>query len=201
MTAVKELAPDVGTAAACRAIGVARATWYRHQNPAEPSSERANTTGHQPRALTTCQRQTVLDTLHSSRFVDQAPAAVYTSLLDEGVYHCSVRTMYRILQDNDEVRERRNQLSHPNYQKPELLATGPNQVWSWDITKLRGPAKWTYFYLYVILDIFSRYVVGWMLASRESGDLAKRLIRESIERQHVAEDELTLHSCNSHDLT
>jgi putative transposase len=194
MNAVKELTPGVGTAAACRAMGIARATWYRHQNPAEPSSEQANTTEHQPRALTTCQRQTVLDTLHSSRFVDQAPAAVYTSLLDEGVYHCSVRTMYRILQDNNEVRERRNQLRHPNYKKPELLATGPNQVWSWDITKLRGPAKWTYFYLYVILDIFSRYVVGWMLASRESEDLAKRLIRESIERQHVAEDELTLHS-------
>ena len=175
-------------------MGIARATWYRHQNPAEPSSEQRNTTGHQPRALTTCQRQTVLDMLHSSRFVDQAPAAVYTSLLDEGVYHCSVRTMYRILQDNDEVRERRNQLRHPNYQKPELLATGPNQVWSWDITKLRGPAKWTYFYLYVILDIFSRYVVGWMLASRESEDLAKRLIRESVERQHVVEDQLTLHS-------
>ena len=122
------------------------------------------------------------------------PAEVYATLLDEGVFLCSIRTMYRILSDAQEVRERRNPLRHPNYQKPELLATGPNQVWSWDITKLLGPAKWTYFYLYVILDIFSRYVVGWMIASRESADLAKRLIRESVEKQDVLEDQLTIHS-------
>ena len=142
------------------------------------------------------ERQGVLDLLHSPRFVDKPPAAVHAALAwIEGTYHCSVRTMYRILHDCREVRERRNQLRHPNYKKPELLATGPNQVWSWDITKLLGPAKWTYYYLYVILDIYSRYTVGWMLASRENADLAKRLIRDSIEKQKVdPADELTIHS-------
>ena len=119
----------------------------------------------------------MLDVLHSSRFVDQPPAQVVARLMDEGEYLCSVRTMYRILEQEHEVRERRDQLRHPQYQKPELLATAPNQVWSWDITKLRGPAKWTYYYLYVMLDIFSRYVVGWMVAQCESADLAQRLIR------------------------
>jgi len=132
--------------------------------------------------------------LHSPRFIDKSPAAVYAALLDEGSYHCSTRTMYRILHDHREVRERRNQLRHPNYKKPELLATGPNQVWSWDITKLLGPAKWTYYYLYTILDIYSRYAVGWMLASRENSDLARRLIRDSIDRQNVESGELIIHS-------
>lgn len=136
----------------------------------------------------------MLDVLHSERFVDQAPAAVYYTLLDEGVRHCSVRTMYRILESQGEVRERRNQLTHPTYKKPELLATGPNQVWSWDITKLLGPAKWTYHYLYVLLDIYSRYVVGWMLADRESGDLAKLLIAESCDKQGIQAGQLTIHS-------
>ena len=111
------------------------------------------------------------DTLNSERFVDQAPTEVYATLLDAGKYLCSVRTMYRILEEHAELRERRDQLCHPNYEKPVLLATGPNQVWSWDITKLLGPMKWVYFHLYVILDIFSRYVVGWMLAERESAEL------------------------------
>jgi putative transposase len=136
----------------------------------------------------------VLGELHTDRFVDKAPATVYATLLDEGTYHCSIRTMYRILHDSQEVRERRNQLRHPKYKKPELLATAPNQVWSWDITKLLGPAKWTYYYLYVILDIYSRYVVGWMLASCENADLAKRLIRETIEKENINADELTIHS-------
>jgi putative transposase len=193
MDAAETLAPEVGTAAACRAMGVARATVYRRRCPKEPSSE-TRPKRRQPRALDHQERQTVLDTLHSLRFVDKAPAAVWAALLDEGTYHCSIRTMYRILHDHGEVRERRNQLRHPNYQKPELLATGPNQVWSWDITKLLGPAKWTYYYLYMILDIYSRYAVGWMVASRESSDLAERLIRDSIERHHVNPDELTLHS-------
>src|SRR5574341_64310 len=114
-------------------------------------------------------------TLHSERFVDLAPKAVYAILLDEKRYLCSWRTMYRVLATADEVRERHNQLRHPAYTKPELLATGPNQVWSWDITKLRGPVKWTYYYLYVILDIFSRYVVGWLLAQHENATLAQRL--------------------------
>jgi len=193
MDAAEELATDVGTAAACRAMGVSRATVYRRRSRQSTSGE-ARCKRRQPRALNSEQRQSVLDVLHSNRFVDKAPAAVYAALLDQGTYHCSIRTMYRILHDCREVRERRNQLRHPNYKKPELLATGPNQVWSWDITKLLGPAKWTYYYLYVILDIYSRYAVGWMLASRENADLAKRLIRDSIEKQQVEPGKLVIHS-------
>jgi len=193
MDAAEKLATDVGTAAACSAMGVSRATVYRRRSR-QSTSSKARCKRRQPRALNSEQRQSVLDVLHSDRFVDRAPAAVYAALLDQGTYHCSIRTMYRILHDAREVRERRNQLRHPNYKKPELLATGPNQVWSWDITKLLGPAKWTYYYLYVILDIYSRYVVGWMLASRENADLAKRLIHDSIEKQDVDAKKLTLHS-------
>ena len=137
------------------------------------------------RALDTTERERVLSALHCERFVDKAPAQVWATLLDEGIYHCSIRTMYRILSEHGEVRERRNQLRHPNYQKPELVAEAPIQVWSWDITKLRGPVKWTYFYLYVILDIFSRYVTGWMLARRESAELARRLISESCLKNNI----------------
>ena len=136
----------------------------------------------------------MLDQLNSERFADQSPRQVYSKLLDEGDYLCSVRTMYRVLDENQSSRERRNQLQHPNYQKPELLATGPNEVWSWDITKLKGPETWTYFYLYVILDIYSRFVVGWMLAHRESADLAKQLIETTIEKQEVQPEQLILHS-------
>jgi len=136
----------------------------------------------------------VLGQLHSERFQDKPPAQVYATLLDEGTYLCSIRTMYRLREQNQEIRERRNQLTHPHYQKPELLATGPNQVWSWDITKLLGPVKWSYFYLYVILDIFSRYVVGWMVAPEESAALAKRLIGDTCRKQSIAPDQLTLHA-------
>ncbi len=136
----------------------------------------------------------MLAQLNSDRFADQSPRHVYTKLLDEGSYLCSVRTMYRILEANQSSRERRNQLTHPQYQKPELLATGPNEVWSWDITKLKGPEKWTYYYLYVILDIYSRTVVGWMLAHRENSDLAKHLIESTIEKQKVPSGQLIIHS-------
>jgi len=193
MDATEKLAANVGTAAACRAMGVSRATLYRRRQPASAIRE-ARPRRRQPRALLDRERQAVLDVLHSTRFVDKAPATIYATLLDEGTYHCSIRTMYRILHDAREVRERRNQLRHPKYKKPELLAAAPNQVWSWDITKLLGPAKWTYYYLYVILDIYSRYAVGWMLASRENADLAKRLIRDTIEKENVDADELTIHS-------
>ena len=132
--------------------------------------------------------------LHSEPFADKAPAEVYAALLDRGQYLCSIRTMYRVLDSQQEVRERRDQLRHPTYQKPQLVATAPNQVWSWDITKLLGPAKWTYFHLYVILDIFSRYVVGWMLARRESEHLAERLIRETVVKEGIVRDQLTIHS-------
>ena len=134
------------------------------------------------------------ETLNSERFQDQAPREVYATLLDEGEYLCHWRTMYRILDEFAEVRERRNQLTHPNYQKPELLATGPNQVWSWDISQLLGPVKWTYYYLYVILDIFSRYVVGWMIAPQESAALARELVQQTCEKQGIQADQLTLHA-------
>ena len=132
--------------------------------------------------------------LAGPRFVDRAPAEVVATLLDEGHYLCSERTMYRILAADQPVRERRNQREHPQYIKPELVATAPNQTWSWDITKLLGPTKWTYFYLYVVLDIFSRYAVGWMVADRENSALAGRLIEETCHKQGVQPQVLTLHS-------
>ncbi len=153
MDATEDLARVVGTAAACAAFPVSRASLYRRRR-GQPETARRSTTP--TRALNAAERQVVCDVLHDERFVDKAPAQVYATLLDEDVYHCSIRTMYRILASRKEVRERRNQLRHPNYQKPELLATAPNHVWTWDITKLLGPVKWTYYYLYVILDLFSR---------------------------------------------
>jgi putative transposase len=192
MKAIADLANIVGTAAACRALAVPRASFYRQKRPPRRPAGSSRTTP--VRSLSLQERQHVLDLLHSARLADKPPAEVYATLLDEGLYVCSIRTMYRILAAEHEVRERRNQLRHPQYKKPELLATRPNQVWSWDITKLLGPAKWTYFYLYVILDIFSRYVVGWMLASRENAHLAQRLIRQTIIRQDVVADQLVIHS-------
>jgi putative transposase len=178
MDAVTHLAPTVGVAAACDSLGVARASFYRQRPvlgppllaPPEPvlPAERPAPA----RALSPAERASVLTVLHDERFQDRSPAAVQATLLDEGQYLCSTRTMYRILEQEGESRERRDQLVHPPYQKPELMATAPNQLWSWDITKLLGPAKWTYFYLYVILDIFSRYVAGWMVAPKESAELA-----------------------------
>jgi putative transposase len=193
MQAVEDLSPVVGTAPSCRALGLARATVYRRRGrcrtPVVRAPQRAN-----PRALSERERHTVLSVLHSEEFVDQAPAAVWATLLEQGRYLCAERTMYRVLASAHEVRERRNQLRHPIYKKPELLAQAPNQIWSWDITKLLGPAKWTYFYLYVILDIFSRYVVGWMVAHRESSALAKKLIEESCEKQAITPGTLTVHA-------
>ena len=187
--AVSQLAPTVGVAAACAVLGVPRASFYRPPvygpAPARPAP---------PRALSNTERETVRDLLNSPRFVDCAPAAIQATLLDEGQYLCSTRTMYRILEQDGATRERRDQLTHPAYQKPELLATAPNQLWSWDITKLRGPVKWTYYYLYVILDVFSRYVVGWMVAPRESAELAKTLIEETCEKYAIPKDQLTIHA-------
>jgi putative transposase len=193
MAAVTQLADDVGTSAACQALRMPRASYYRDRRktafPAVPASRPSPA-----RALRPAERETVLAHLHEERFQDRSPAAVYATLLDEGRYHCSIRTMYRLLQRRGESRERRDQLLHPPYQKPELMATAPNQLWSWDITKLLGPAKWTYFYLYVILDVFSRYVTGWMVAYRESAELAKRLIEESCNKQRIQPGQLTLHA-------
>jgi putative transposase len=161
--AITALAPRIGTRAACAAAGVPRASWYRRhrisppppRRPPVPHRDRA-----QPRALAPAERQAILDALHCPRFADLAPGEVWAILLDEGVYLGSQSTFYRLLRAAGETRERRRQAVHPAAAKPELLATGPNQVWSWDITKLHGPAKWTYYYLYVILDIHSRYVTG-----------------------------------------
>ena len=222
--AVQPLAAQVGVAPACQALGVSRATFYRRQR---------STPGHQQprptpaRALCEAEREQILDVLAGPRFVDRAPAEVVATLLDEGHYLCSERTMYRILAADQPVRERRNQREHPQYIKPELVATAPNQTWSWDITKLcsagnqrehpqyikpelvatapnqtwswditklLGPTKWTYFYLYVVLDIFSRYAVGWMVADRENSALAGRLIEETCHKQGVQPQVLTLHS-------
>ncbi len=194
MEAIEIIAPEVGVKPACEAFGISRAGLYRRRAISNRAASVPQRRATPPRTLSSEEREEVLDILHSERFQDKAPHEVYATLLDEGAYHCSIRTMYRILGENAEVKERRNQLRHPEYKKPELLATAPNEVWSWDITKLLGPAKWTYFYLYVILDIFSRYVVGWMVASRESAELAKRLITESCEKQDIQKGQLTIHA-------
>jgi putative transposase len=196
MAALGELIPVVGVKQACGALNVPRASFYRRKGfdlsstavpPARPAPARA---------LAQTERTAVLACLHEERFQDSSPAAVYATMLDEGRYHCSIRTMYRILEGQGEIRERRDQIVHPVYQKPELLATGPNRLWSWDITKLLGPAKWTYFYLYVILDVFSRYVVGWMVADGESAVLATRLIGDTCSKQEIQPGQLTIHADN-----
>jgi putative transposase len=192
MNAAIELSYSLGRAPACEALGLSRASFYRSlvcllPKPSKPRPKPA-------RALSLEEREDVLTTLNSERFLNHAPAEIYATLLDEENYLCSISTMYRILADAGEVRERRDQLSHPHYTKPELLATRPNEVWSWDITKLLGVAKWTYYYLYVILDIFSRYVVGWMVAPGESGELAKHLLKETCAKQRIEEGQLTIHA-------
>jgi putative transposase len=197
MAAVNELAPDVGIHAACDALGVVRSSFYRQQHPAPVAEPRPAP----PRALSSAERETVLAHLHEERFQDRSPAAVQATLLDEGVYHCSTRTMYRILAEHGETRQRRDQRIHPVYQKPELLATAPNELWSWDITKLLGPAKWTYFYLYVILDVFSRYVVGWMVAHRESAEMARKLIQDTCSKQQIGHGQLTIHADRGSSMT
>lgn len=189
------MARQIGQQAACRALGVPRATLYRRrQAPAARCSAGRRPRPAPKRALSGLERQQALDLLHSPRFADSSPAQLYATLLDEGRYVCSVRTFYRLLDRHQEVRERRNQLRHPSYQRPELLATAPNQVWSWDITKLRGPLKGSHYSLYVILDIYSRYVVGWLVAERESKALAERLIRETCLKYSIPPGQLTLHA-------
>jgi putative transposase len=193
MEVVLATAVDTGVAPACDALGLSRATLYRYQGfLGQPSTLKPRGTSF--RALSELERDTILGILSSDRFCDMAPSEIYATLLDEGEHYCSIRTMYRIIAMHSEVRERRDQLRHPAYKKPELLATKPNQVWSWDITKLMGPVKWSYFYLYVILDIFSRYVVGWMVAPRESATLAEQLIGETYTKEGVQPGELTLHA-------
>jgi putative transposase len=193
--AITTLSPTVGTASACRAVGRPRSSWYRaHRTSPAPARRPRRPPRPQPRALQPAERQQVLEVLHDERFWDAAPASVYATLLDEGSYLCSVATMYRLLRAQGETGDRRRHATHPARVKPELLATGPNQCWSWDITKLAGPAKWTWYYLYVILDVYSRYVVGWMVAAREAAVLAERLLADTIAAQQVQAGTLTVHA-------
>ena len=191
MTAsVEHFAETVGVTTACATLNVPRSSFYRARQPQRPSMP----TPPPARALSEKEREQVRQMLNSDRFVDCAPRQVYATLLDQETYLCSVSSMYRILAEKGEIRERRDQLRHPHYPKPELLATAPNQVWSWDITQLLGPVKWTYYYLYVLLDIFSRNVVGWLIAERESSQLAESLIAEACSKQNVQPDQLTIHA-------
>ena len=190
MQKAEELSKKIGIQAACATLGIPRSSQYRAQTlrrkPTHPKIS--------PRALSSAEKEEIRQELNSERFQDCAPREIYATLMDEERYLCSWRSMYRILSENDEVRERRNQLRHPSYSRPELLATAPNQLWSWDITKLLGPSKWTYYYLYVILDVFSRYVVGWMIAERESAALAEELIAQTCVRQGIQPGQLTIHA-------
>ncbi len=191
MNAVGELVPAIATRVVLRALGVSHASWYRRQ---KPCIARAARRGAPPLALSSAERERIIETLNSARFADATPYTAYARLLDEGTYLASVRTFYRVLAASGLVRERRDQLQHPAHTKPELVATAINQVWSWDITRLRSTMKWQYFYLYVLLDIFSRYVVGWLVAGAENAGLARELIEETCEKYSVARNTLTLHS-------
>lgn len=190
MQSAEDFSKRIGLQAACTALGVPRSNLYRSRKPRKaPGAAKISL-----RALHAAEKEVVRQELNSERFQDCAPREVYATLLDEDRYLCSWRSMYRILAEHEEVRERRNQLRHPTYSKPELLATAPNQLWSWDITKLLGPSKWMYYYLYVILDVFSRYVVGWMIAERESATLAEELIAQTCVRQGIEPGQLTIHA-------
>ena len=197
MQSAEELGESIGVQAACAALIVPRSSLYR----ARTKRPERTIPKISPRAFSQAEKIKVRQELNSERFQDRSPREVYATLMDEGHYLCSWRSMYRILDEHHEIRERRDQLRHPNYVKPELLATAPNQLWSWDITKLLGPTKWTYFYLYVILDVFSRYVVGWMIAERESASLAEELIAETCARQGIQPDQLTIHADRGSSMT
>jgi putative transposase len=189
MSAVQQCAPTLSILAVCLALGLARASFYRHSKPRLLGPKKRST-----RALDATERDAVLSALNADRFCDLAPAQVYATLLDEGKYLCSERTMYRVLSDNAQVKERRDHARRPNYAAPQLMARSPRELWSWDITKLLGPVKWNYFHLYVIIDVFSRYVVGWMVAPNESAALAQKLIATTCAREGIKADQLTLHA-------
>lgn len=198
MTAVEELGQVTGVTTACQVLNVPRSSLYRAVSgagPTQPNTPASTKPRPKPaRAMSDTEKDEVRSVLNSERFQDQSPRQVYAALLDEDEYLCHWRTMYRVLDEHHEVRERRNQLRHPAYAKPELLATGPNQLWSWDITKLRGPVTWAYYYLYVMLDVYSRYVVGWLLANRESAGLAQELTSAAYSKQQVEPGYLTIHA-------
>src|SRR5450631_1096190 len=225
--AVIEIKAELGERHACKRMGVARASFQRHQlrslvtaegasphrditfgavdnfsSESAPSRQVRREEMRQlktcqrscPRALTVLQRQALLDAVHQDRFVDRSVPYIYATLLDENLYYGSISTMYRVLRSVGEVGERRDQATRPAHIKPELCATAPNQVYAWDITKLHGPQKWTYLYLYTVIDIFSRYVVGWMVADRESSALAKVLLKTTIREQRCDPAQLTVHA-------
>lgn len=194
MPIVAELACVVGLKNACQAFALNRGFVYRDRNRHTVAPTRRASRARPPLALSPAEQDLLLTVLDSERFADMAPAAVYATLLDEGCYHGSIRTMYRLLAARGQAGERRRQRIHPLYTKPELLAIRPNEVWSWDITKLKGPAKWTCFHLYVILDIYSRYVVGWLIAPRESAELAEQLIADTVAKENISPGTLTLHA-------
>jgi putative transposase len=200
MAAAEELGAAVGVKRACQDLSIPRSEFYRRRrrrlSPPPVGALRVSA-----RRLKDAEKSAVLACLHEERFQDCSPSQVYASLLDAGQYHCSIRTMYRLLDAAGENRERRDQLVHPPYRKPELLATGPNQLWSWDITKLRGPVKWSFYYLYVILDVFSRYVTGWMIAYRETAGLAKQLVEHSCKQQGILPGQLQLHADRGSSMT
>jgi putative transposase len=197
--AVDELAPVIGRHRGCAAVGRSRASHYRHRRPPRlgPPAPRPRS----PRALPAAEADAVVAVLNSERFCDQAPAQIWATLLDEGTYLASISTMYRLLRARHQVRERRHIARRPPTVKPELVATAPNQVWSWDITKLAGPHKWTWFQLYVILDVYSRYAVGWLVAPRESARLAEELIADAIDRHGISDSQLTLHADRGSSMT
>ena len=190
MTSVESLSKDIGVSKACDALQLPRSTLYRWRKPKIASAPRPTPS----RALALPERQEILEQVHSERFLDQSIPEIHATLLDEGIWLGSMRTMYRVVDAAQEVRERRNVARHPVYTKPQLVARGPNQVWSWDITKIKGPVARTYFHLYVILDIFSRLVVGWMLSLSESAAQASALIEQTCERQKIDRSQLTIHS-------
>jgi putative transposase len=192
--AVCELTEVVGVRAACRAVGESRARHYRRHRKSEPPPRRERVAASQPRALSEVERKEIRRVMNTEDHVDEAPATVYAKLLDQGLYLGSVSTMYRVLREHGEVGDRRRHGTHPARVKPELVASRPNEVFSWDITKLHGPAKWTYYYLYTVIDIYSRYVPGWMLARAERASLAESLLEETIAKQGIARDQLTIHS-------
>lgn len=185
----------LGTLAACHAVALPRATFYRRQKPRQIAKPPASAPCRVPgRALSLEEQQCVIAELHSERFVDKAPPQVYAILLDGGDYLCSISTMYRLLRKCGEAVERRRLRTHAPATRPELLATGPNQVWSWDITKLKAPQKWSYYFLYVIIDVFSRCVVGWSIAERENALIAEALIQNALFREGVKPGTLTIHA-------
>ncbi len=194
MQTVAELATIVGVGAACDVLAVPRSQFYRAQQPPAVKLSPSRVKAASPRALSLSEKAAVRQELNSARFLDCAPREVYATLLDEGKYLCSWRAMYRILGAEQAVRERRDQLQHPHYARPELVATTPNQLWSWDITRLLGPSKWVFYYLYVILDVYSRYVPGWLIAEQESAELAQAFIAATLTKQGIGAGQLQLHA-------